>query len=564
MKIRGFQFVLGALLACLAPGALAQNIRIFVNDERLLFVGPSPKVVYGHVMVPVRGVLERLGASVKFDDATKVITAVKGKTEIKILIGTDVAQINGEDSQMDISARMIGGSAFIPLRFLSEALGADVFYDGQAQAIHISTSADVVADADAGSSSSVIPPAGTFVSNQSGYIGAGIPLKFTLKAPSGAQATFRIPGATGDIQMVEESDGVYAGLYATPAGRDSGLVINNATPIATLKSGDTTTYTQLSNQISIDTAPPLMGPFLPEPNSRVTSDRPFIAVQLDDGAGSGIETKTVQLSLDGKDFSKLCKVTQHRVTYRPSVALDPGLHEVSVVATDHAGNISTSNWSFTLIGSASYISGFSYTGPSELEPGAIINVMMVGAEGAGADFSIGNSRVSIPMVESAPGQYSGQYTVDATDDFADEILAAHLRDDSGNVYTAFASDQVSTKAMAPPMPIINTPSAKSPLLTPLYITGSATPFAAVRVKVTFNVSQKDGTNLSGPLGEVIVLADQNGDFETSPVELDPMLSRLNASYTITAMVEGKKGLSSPPASVTLTPKQTPSKTIKGG
>lgn len=564
MKVKAIQIAVCVLLATLATGAIAQNIRIFINDERLLFVGASPKLVNGHLMVPMRGVLERLGATVKFDDATKLITAVKDKTEIKVLMGTDVAQINGEDSQMDISARMIGGSAFIPLRFLSEALGADVFYDGQAQAIHISTSADVVADSDAAPNTPK-PPAGAFVSNQSGFIGAGIPLKFTLKAPAGGQATFRIPGATGDIQMVEESEGVYAGLYATPAGREIGLILNNAAPIATLKSGDVTTYTQLSNQMSIDTVAPLLGQFLPEPNSRVANDRPIISVQMDDGVGSGVDTKMVQLSLDGKDVSSSCKVTSHRAMFRPSSSLEPGLHEVNVVATDRAGNISTANWSFSILSSSAGIRGFSYTGPSVLEPGSVINVMLVGQEGASAAFSIGHSRLLIPLTETSPGQYSGQYSVDPSDDFAEEVLTAYLRDDSGNVYTAFASDQVSTKEVAPPAPVILTPGPKSPLLTPLFINGTAIPFAAVRVKVTFSVNQKDGSKLTGPIGEVIVQADQNGDFETSPVELDALLSQLGASYTVTAVVESKRGQASLPASITLSPKVSPAKKpVKGG
>ncbi len=510
MKGRDFRFVSCVLAVLAVASAYGQAIKVVVNGEAIAFGNVGPRTIYGHVMVPFRGVLEHLGATVKWDDATKVIIAAKGSTEIKVLVGTAVAEINGDKVEMDVSSRMVNGVAVVPLRFLSEALGADVRWISKTQTVQIDTDTDVVDNTPVVPKSTPLPPAatGAFVSNQSGFIGASIPLKFTLRAPTGGSATFRIPGASDDLQMVEESEGVYSVLWATPSGKAGALNLNNAAPIASLRNGDTVTYSQLTNKISIDTAPPAMLGFTPEPNARLAGTRPYVSVNFDDGPGSGVDPSSVQISFDGLDVTSKANVTLRGATFRPEVPLDSGVHEVSVVASDRAGNIATSNWAFSVIEASENIRGFAYNGPQIIEAGAQITVLLVAQSGGAAEFSIGNRRVSIPLTESNGGQFAGTYTAGVADDFANEIIFARFKNEAGEIYTAQAGDRISTKAAIPQAPKITAPTATSSVVSPIYVDGTATPFARVRVRIDFSFTPEGGTKLSGPVVEAIVIADQ--------------------------------------------------------
>ncbi|KAF1085778.1 hypothetical protein SPSYN_00507 [Sporotomaculum syntrophicum] len=81
-------------------------------------------------LVPVRFVSEALGAGVNWDPETKRITITDGGKEIVLTLGTSVVQINGVKQTIDCApATLPPGRTFVPLRFVSETLGAGVEYD---------------------------------------------------------------------------------------------------------------------------------------------------------------------------------------------------------------------------------------------------------------------------------------------------------------------------------------------------------------------------------------------------------------------------------------------------
>ncbi len=68
-------------------------IAVLFNARKIAF-DVSPKMVDGSVLVPIRFVAEKLQASV--DLKGKVITVIKGKSAIKLTIGSKAAVINGK------------------------------------------------------------------------------------------------------------------------------------------------------------------------------------------------------------------------------------------------------------------------------------------------------------------------------------------------------------------------------------------------------------------------------------------------------------------------------------
>ncbi len=109
------------------PGVLAQQapIRVYVDGQELPFDVP-PSMIQGRVLVPLRGIFERLGATVDFDPQTQHIVAVRGPQTVELTIGSRQARVNSSAALLDVPAFTIGGRTMVPLRFISESLGANV------------------------------------------------------------------------------------------------------------------------------------------------------------------------------------------------------------------------------------------------------------------------------------------------------------------------------------------------------------------------------------------------------------------------------------------------------
>jgi len=122
----------------LARGAgAAGQISVYLNDQRLWFDQP-PLVEGGRVLVPLRVIFEALGATVDYEAATRKITAVKGTDTVELSVGSQDAYKNGVLKRLDVPAKVVGGRTLVPLRFVSEALGAGVNWDGKERKVSIS------------------------------------------------------------------------------------------------------------------------------------------------------------------------------------------------------------------------------------------------------------------------------------------------------------------------------------------------------------------------------------------------------------------------------------------
>lgn len=93
----------------------------------------------GRTMVPVRFVSEPLGAYVDWNNDTKVATISRFDTVIEITIGSSTALVNGVEYELDSPATAIDGRTFLPLRFIGEHLDCDVYWDTTDQAVYITT-----------------------------------------------------------------------------------------------------------------------------------------------------------------------------------------------------------------------------------------------------------------------------------------------------------------------------------------------------------------------------------------------------------------------------------------
>ena len=111
------------IFSVMSISSLADNGISVVIDEVSQKYDVMPIIENGRTLVPLRGIFEALKAEVKWDDATKTVTATKGDTKVMLVIGNTLAKINDKEITLDVAAKIVDGRTLVPVRFVSEALG---------------------------------------------------------------------------------------------------------------------------------------------------------------------------------------------------------------------------------------------------------------------------------------------------------------------------------------------------------------------------------------------------------------------------------------------------------
>jgi hypothetical protein len=117
----------------------AKTIFIFLDGKKVVFKLQQPINVNGRVLVPLRDIVEALGAKIEWDDTTKTVTVKKADLVITYKIGSLTGIRNNEIIQIPVPGQLVEGTTMIPLRFVSEALGTNVSWDEHSQTVLISS-----------------------------------------------------------------------------------------------------------------------------------------------------------------------------------------------------------------------------------------------------------------------------------------------------------------------------------------------------------------------------------------------------------------------------------------
>lgn len=102
----------------------------------------------GRTLVPVRFIAESLGAKVGWESKSQSVPIERGDQSIILTIDKSVALVNGKEVVFDSKAILSGGRTFVPLRFVSEVLGAKVEWDNPTTTVFIFTQEDANAKYD--------------------------------------------------------------------------------------------------------------------------------------------------------------------------------------------------------------------------------------------------------------------------------------------------------------------------------------------------------------------------------------------------------------------------------
>jgi hypothetical protein len=80
----------------------------------------------GSVLIPLRSMFEQMGATVSYDPSTRTADVSKPGADVKVTVGSSEVVINGESRPLDVAPIMYQGSVMVPVRVISEGMGAYV------------------------------------------------------------------------------------------------------------------------------------------------------------------------------------------------------------------------------------------------------------------------------------------------------------------------------------------------------------------------------------------------------------------------------------------------------
>ena len=116
----------------------ADEITVKVNGAIIEF-DAKPYIDNGRTMVPIRFISEALGAKVDWNGTYKLVTITLDDVRIEQKIGKTVAIVNGQEVNFDVPATIKNDRTMVPVRFVSEALGANVEWESTTRTVIITT-----------------------------------------------------------------------------------------------------------------------------------------------------------------------------------------------------------------------------------------------------------------------------------------------------------------------------------------------------------------------------------------------------------------------------------------
>lgn len=130
---------------------IAKVILVFTLDKPTVVMNgvtvpmeTAPVVENGRTILPVRYIATPLGAQVLWNAKEQKVTLV-GSKKVELWIGKPTARVDGVDVLIDpanpkVAPRISNGRTMLPLRFISETLGAEILYDAKLRTVTVTLS----------------------------------------------------------------------------------------------------------------------------------------------------------------------------------------------------------------------------------------------------------------------------------------------------------------------------------------------------------------------------------------------------------------------------------------
>jgi Copper amine oxidase N-terminal domain len=106
---------------------LFNDHHVYSKPDRLKQNRVLAALVRGNeILVPLRSMFEQMGATVSYDPASKTADVSKPGSDVKVTVGKPEVVINGESRPLDVPPEIYKGAIVVPVRVISEGMGAYV------------------------------------------------------------------------------------------------------------------------------------------------------------------------------------------------------------------------------------------------------------------------------------------------------------------------------------------------------------------------------------------------------------------------------------------------------
>lgn len=119
-----------------------REIKVTIDGKEVLFPDQKPIAENQRTLVPVRFVSEALGANVDWIQEEQKVKIEKDGQIIELVLGEKNVKAGDKTIELDVAAKGYNQRTMVPLRFISEALGCDVEWVQETYTVVITTSAE--------------------------------------------------------------------------------------------------------------------------------------------------------------------------------------------------------------------------------------------------------------------------------------------------------------------------------------------------------------------------------------------------------------------------------------
>ncbi|MGB8204857.1 MAG: copper amine oxidase N-terminal domain-containing protein, partial [Candidatus Baltobacteraceae bacterium] len=388
-------------------------VTIVVNGEPLA-TGTPPQVVGGRLLLPLRDVFSALGIAVDRDGDR--ISGQLPTGNITVVIGSARAYVDGKTLALDAPAVEIDGTAYVPLRLLTAALGAQVSYDQRGAKVEIVS---------------------LYVGRNSGAESAradgGTDVQGVVSAVDTSSRPCSITVLRGGEARTVSVDSD-ARIYVVDVTIHSQLRL----PLASIRIGDA-----LHAILDRDGRVVSVYDFFKSTSGTVTATSAS-AIVLESGRVV-IPSGSTEITLDGAQAVLDALEPGDYVTVRSN----PETGELrQIIGSRPAAKAAAAPQASGALSVAVASFGTSATHP--LRAGETFGVTLVGTPGGRASFDIGDYLTGIEMREQSPGTYVGQFTIPDRFNVTQVPLYGHLSVADASAPRAEAAQALSA-ATTPPV-----------------------------------------------------------------------------------------------------------------
>ena len=120
-------------LAIYEKGGIPGMVNVMFNGKMVQFPDQKPEIRDDRTMVPVRAVMESMGAKVDYDQGSRGVTITMNGAVTTFTVGSDTYKVTVDGKtttgKMDCACYVTAHRTMVPVRFLAEASNYQVFWD---------------------------------------------------------------------------------------------------------------------------------------------------------------------------------------------------------------------------------------------------------------------------------------------------------------------------------------------------------------------------------------------------------------------------------------------------